>query len=67
MALGIKKVSMDLCVFSSQVLFLIFFGSIELYFCQRGIQPNITVMLWGTGKSTTDFYKRAYGDDVLLF
>ena len=43
------------------------FCSIKLYFCQRKIQPNITVTLWGTGKGIIDFDKQAHEDYVLLF
>ena len=40
---------------------------IKLCFCQRGIQPNTTVIFWGTGRGIVDFDKQAYEDDVLLF
>ena len=42
------------------------FCSITLCLCQRGIQPNITVVFWGTGKGIVDFYKKSYKDDVIL-
>ena len=41
--------------------------SIKLCFCQRVIQPNITVIFGGTGRGIVDFYKQAYEYDVLLF
>ena len=59
MKLGIKKVAMDLCVFSQPGA-----GagksvcSIKLSFCQLGIQPNITVIFWGTGRGIEDFDKQ---------
>ena len=41
--------------------------SIKLCFFHRGIQPNITVVICGTGRGFVDFYKQAYKNDVLLF
>ena len=68
MILGMKKISMNLCVFSQP-------GdgsgkkicSLKLFFYQCGIKPNITVIFWGTGRGIVDFDKQAYKDDVLLF
>ena len=34
---------------------------------QRGIQPNITFIFGGTGRSIVYFGKQAYKDDMLLF
>ena len=68
MELGIKKLAMDLCVFyhtgaGSEKSFC----SIKLCFYQRGIQPNISFIFWGTGRSIEDFDKQAYGYYVFLF
>ena len=41
--------------------------SIKLWFCQSGIQPNITVIFMVTVIGIVDFYKQVYEDDVLLF
>ena len=40
---------------------------VKLCFHKRVIQPNIEVIFQGTGRIISDFYKQAYGDDVLLF
>ena len=40
---------------------------IKLCFFQSGIQTNITVIFWGTGRGIVDFDKQAYKYDVLLF
>ena len=42
------------------------FCSIKLFFRQSGIQPNIAVIFWVTGKGVTDVDKRSYEDDVLF-
>ena len=31
--------------------------NIKLCFCHRGIQPNIAVIFWGTGRSIANFDK----------
>ena len=41
--------------------------SIKLCFCQHGIQQNITVIFWVTGRGIVDFYKKSYKDYVFLF
>ena len=41
--------------------------SVKFCFCKRGIQPNITIIFWVTGRGVLYFYKQAYEDDVLLF
>ena len=41
--------------------------SIKICFYQRGIQPNITVIFWGTGRGIVDFDKHSFKGDVLLF
>ena len=43
------------------------FCSSKLFFCQSGIQTNIAVMFWATGRGMVYFYIQAYKDDVLLF
>ena len=43
------------------------FCSVKLCLYQHGIQPNITVIIWVTGKGIVDFDKEAYRYDVLLF
>ena len=43
------------------------FCSIKLCFRQNGIQPNIAVIFWGTGRGVVDFDKQAYKDGVILF
>ena len=40
---------------------------VKLCFCQRGIQPNITVIFWGTVRGIVDLDKQACEDYVLLF
>ena len=67
MTLGIQKLAMYLCVLTIQVLVLKKNCSVKIFFCQIGIQPNITVIFWGTGRSITDFEKQAYEDGVLSF
>ena len=64
---GIQKVGMDMCVFPSQVLVLIFFLTIGLCYHQRGIQPNISFIFKVKGKGITDFEKKPYEYDVILF
>ena len=55
--LGIQKVATYLCVFPIQVLVLGKKNSIKLCFRQSGIQQNIEVIFWGTGRSIADFDK----------
>ena len=39
---------------------------VNLCFHQRGIQPNITVIIWGPRRVIADFYKQSYKYYVLL-
>ena len=41
--------------------------SVQLYFCQNGMQPNISFILEGTGKRIIDVGKKAYVYYVLVF
>ena len=61
-----KGIHIPVCLFPRQVLVLTK-KSIKLCFCQRGIQPNITLIFWGTGRGIVDFDKQAYKDDAILF